>query len=301
MVHRQDPVATRSAPAKINLCLHVTGRRADGYHLLHSLVVFATIADRVSVIDDDDLSLTVNGPMAALAGPLDDNLVLRAARALQQTTGTRRGARLVLDKQLPAGAGLGGGSSDAAAALILLNQIWDCGLERDQISAIGLKLGADLPVCLAGQPAWLSGIGEHIDPIGFFPSMPIVLIHPGGNLSTKDVFTRLNGHFGPKAPDLPPELDGLDGLDGLCGWLDDTRNDLQAPAMALRPDISDPINALGNQDNCLIARMSGSGASSFGLFRDDASARHACHELQTHYPGWWIRHGLITGVDLPKD
>lgn len=288
---------TQIAPAKINLFLHVTGRRADGYHLLDSLVVFASIADRLTVATNDELTLEVFGPTAEMAGPPDENLVLRAAKVLRNVTGTRAGARMSLEKQIPAGAGLGGGSSDAATALRLLNAYWRCGLDDDQLSAIGLELGADIPVCLRRRPTRMRGIGEELEDIGEFPDVPVVLIHPGGQLATKDVFARLNHRFG-KADSPAPKR--IRDLDTLVTWLAKTRNDLEAPAIELRPDIAAAIDAIRSQKDCIMARMSGSGAASFGLFLSPSAAQHASERLQEYHPNWWIRHGFITTLNSPK-
>lgn len=272
----------RWARAKINLALHVTGRRADGYHLLDSLVAFAETGDRIIVTDAQDLSLTVTGPMAVglSAGP--DNLVLRAAMALGQD----RGAAITLEKHLPLASGIGGGSADAAATLQALAELWGCALpEPAQV----LALGADVPVCLAGCAAQMQGIGEVITPVTL-PAAHVVLVNPGFGLATADVFRALTKRCNP-ALDLPGAA--LPDAQALALWLHQTRNDLQPAAAALAPAITPVIAALQGQPGCLMARMSGSGATCFGLFATTLLAEAAATALAR--PGWWVRAAALAG------
>ncbi|MBI1170291.1 4-(cytidine 5'-diphospho)-2-C-methyl-D-erythritol kinase [bacterium] len=272
----------RKARAKINLALHVTGRRADGYHLLDSIVAFAETGDRILVAPAAKLTLTVTGPMAAglTAGP--DNLVLRAARAL----GQGRGAAITLDKHLPVASGIGGGSADAAATLLALGDLWGCALPEP---AAVLALGADVPVCLAGHAARMQGIGEIITPLTL-PEAHLVLVNPGFGLATADVFRALIRRDNPaiemtKVP-LPDAA-------ALADWLSRLRNDLQAPAERLAPGIATVIAALEAQRGCLLARMSGSGATCFGLFATAETAAAAATALAR--PGWWVRAAALAG------
>ncbi len=259
------------APAKVNLALHVTGRRADGYHLLDSLVVFAGVGDRVTVAPGP-LSLTVTGPRANDVPQGEGNLVLRAARLLGAE------AAITLEKRLPAAAGIGGGSSDAAATLRALARMTG----RDAPGA-GLSLGADVPVCLGGRPARMQGIGEKVEPLSGLPNFWLVLANPGVDVPTAAVFAALARRDNAPLPPLPRLADAA----ALGHWLAaETRNDLEEPARACAPVIADVIDMLAAQPGCRLARMSGSGATCFGLFDGEAAAEAAAQAVQR--PGWWI-------------
>lgn len=278
-----------TAPAKLNLYLHVTGRRPDGYHLLDSLFVFADIGDRVSAAPADDLSLTVTGPFAgALAGE-GDNLVLRAARALAAVAGIAPKAKLTLEKNLPVAAGLGGGSADAAAALRALSDLW--GLDQP-LADIALQLGADVPACLHGRPCLVSGIGETIAPA---PSLGgplhVVLVNPGLPLATASVFAARAGAFSAAAPLDRPCANAFD----LALALRPRRNDLEPAARFLVPEIDDVLAALADRSGCLLARLSGSGPTCFGLFADARSADLAIRRLSMGETGWWVAGATIPG------
>lgn len=262
-----QPVIPRSeaAPAKINLALHVTGRRADGYHLLDSLVAFTALGDRVTVAPGP-LSLAVTGPFAAAIPAGEDNLCLRAARAVGAQ------ARITLDKQLPPASGIGGGTADAAAVLRALGQM----------PGDPLALGADLPACLLSQPLRMRGVGEILDPVAL-PRLHLVLVNPGVALPTPAVFAALAAR---QNPPLPAALPGFADAAALTGWLAGTRNDLQAPALALAPAVADCLAALTGA-GAQLARLSGSGATCFGLFPDAAAADSAAGALAR--PGWWVR------------
>ncbi len=266
------------ARAKINLCLHVTGQRGDGYHLLDSLVVFADLGDRISCRADDGLGLTITGPQGAGLTAGADNLVLRAAAAF----GGARGAAIVLDKNLPVASGIGGGSADAAATLQALARLWGCGLPD---AASILKLGADVPVCLAGRPCRMQGVGEVLTPLPPLPAAHLVLVNPGVAIPTPAVFQALTRRD--NTP-LPREMPRLQGLAELAAFLQMQRNDLEAPALALAPVIGQVKQALGAQAGCYLARMSGSGATCFGLFADPLTAAAAASALRTAHPGWWV-------------
>lgn len=271
-------MATEPAPAKINLALHVTGRRADGYHLLDSLVAFAGIGDRITAEPADRLSLTVVGPMAAGLSPGPDNLVLRAARLMGP-----QGARLELHKELPVASGIGGGSADAAATLRLLARLWRCPLPPAEAV---LSLGADVPVCLPGRPARMSGVGEHLAPLDHpLPPAWLVLANPGVALSTPAVFAALASRDNPPLPAMPPLADA----GALAGYLAACRNDLEPPARGLAPVIGTVLGALQAQPGCLLARMSGSGATCFGLFAAERPAASAAGAIARIMPGWWVR------------
>ncbi len=277
------------APAKINLFLHVTGRRADGYHLLESIFVFANVYDRLGVVAHTDITLEVTGPYACQAGLVHDNLVLLAAQRLHQEAGLpdNTGARIRLEKHLPVAAGLGGGSSDAACALRLLSKLWNISLSDKEILELALALGADVPACLDPGPKFVSGIGENLhstDPFPFF----MLLVNPGIPLSTARVFQRR------------AELDPDFNTQALFNWramattgavhemLAGTMNDLQASACDLSPEIGKVVDIIRRQPGCELSRMSGSGATCFGLFPDIESAILARDEIRLAHPDWWV-------------
>lgn len=283
------------APAKVNLYLHVTGRRADGYHLLDSLAVFPAVGDRLFAAPADALSLSVEGRFGAdLAGEAD-NLVLRAARALGGTPGGwTKGARIRLEKHLPVASGIGGGSADAAAALRLLCRLWgrppaatSMALAPIALAPIALTLGADVPVCLAGRPARMRGVGEVLGAAPGLPLAGMVLVNPGVSLATAEVFRARTGGFSASA-ELPASWPDAAAM---AAGLAKLRNDLQPPAIALRPVIGAVLMALEAVPGCLLARMSGSGATCFGLFPDAATAEAAARALVR--PGWWCWGGAL--------
>lgn len=266
------------APAKVNLCLHVTGRRADGYHLLDSLVVFAGVGDRVTVAEGPGLSLDIAGPEAGALSVDADNLVVRAARAMGIDN-----ARLTLRKELPVSSGIGGGSADAAATLRAL-ALWS-GRPLTPASDV-LALGADVPVCLAGRPLRMRGVGEDLTPLPPLPPLWLVLVNPRVPVATPSVFAGLRRRDFPPVPDLPPAA--LRSASNLAGWLaEHTRNDLVAPALQVAPVLAQVHAALEGTANCLLARMSGSGGTHFGLFATEAAAIAAERAIRAEYPGWW--------------
>jgi 4-diphosphocytidyl-2-C-methyl-D-erythritol kinase len=274
------------APAKVNLDLLITGRRADGYHELDSLVVFTSPADRLILHSAKDFSLEVRGPFAAaLAGA--DNLVLRAAQALAAHAGRTPQARIVLEKNLPVAAGLGGGSADAAATLRGLDRLWRLGLGTAALAALAERLGADVPVCLAARPARMRGIGERLEPVPGLPALALLLVNPNQPLATAAVFAAL-GALPEALPERgPPPADRA----GLLDWLRARPNHLEAPARRLLPAIDEMLAALARQPGCALARMSGSGATCFGLFADAAACAQAETALRRARPDWWIAAG----------
>src|SRR5438105_965890 len=284
-------VAVRAfAPAKVNLYLHVIGRRADGYHLLDSLIAFADIGDTITAAPADALALTVDGPEAAgIAGLGDDNLVFRAARLLKERGGIEAGAALHLDKRLPAAGGIGGGSSDAAAALRALSHLWGRPLDDKTLAALALELGADVPACLAARPVWVGGIGEELEPAAFLPAPGIVLANPRRPLPTADVFRRRAGPFSSAARFEPVPADAA----GLVAALNSRRNDLTKAAVALAPEIGAVLDLLAGLPGALLARMSGSGATCFALFADRVAALAAGRALAAAEPGWWTAAGAL--------
>ncbi|MBZ4021252.1 4-(cytidine 5'-diphospho)-2-C-methyl-D-erythritol kinase [Rhodobacter sp. TJ_12] len=269
------------APAKVNLALHVTGQRADGYHLLDSLVAFAPVGDVLHLRPAEGLSLKVTGPESGGVPEGPENLVLKAAALY----GAGPGAALHLDKCLPAASGIGGGSSDAAAALRGMAALRDVALAG---GAAVVKLGADVPMCLDPRPARTEGIGEELTPVAL-PPLPAVLVNPRVEVSTPAVFKALAAKDNPAMEPIPAFADAAACID----WLARQRNDLQAPAEALAPVIATVLAALSALPGCKLARMSGSGATCFGLFESDAAAQAAQAHLAAMQPGWWSAHGAL--------
>jgi 4-diphosphocytidyl-2-C-methyl-D-erythritol kinase len=274
----------RAAPAKLNLYLHVTGRRADGYHLVDSLVAFAGVHDTVSAAKGETLTLALEGPFAAALSGEADNLVLRAARALADVAGVRPWAALRLVKRLPVASGIGGGSADAAAALGAVGALWRITHKPGALAKLALKLGADVPVCLAGKAAQVGGIGERIEPAPALPRVPLVLVNPLVPLPTPSVFKARSGTFSRPAPLTGAPRDARD----LAEALKTRRNDLAEAAVGLVPAIRDILAALEAQPGCLVARMSGSGATCFALFARAEEAERAAIALRATGRGWWI-------------
>lgn len=281
----------RAAPAKINLYLHVTGRRADGYHLLDSLVAFAAVHDTVVAEKAASLTLAVAGPFAGALSAEPDNLVLRAARALADAAGVRPGAALRLVKRLPVASGIGGGSADAAATLLAASELWGLARDPETLAKIGLALGADVPACLAGKAAQVGGIGEKIDPAPPLPRAPLVLVNPLVPLSTPSVFKARSGPFSQPAPFAAAPGDARDLAEALSA----RGNDLMPAALGLVPEIANVLAALEAQPGCLLARMSGSGATCFALFARADEARGAAAAIRAARPGWWVEASELVG------
>jgi len=283
-------VLTTRAPAKINLTLHILGRRpGDGYHALESLVAFADVADTLELVPGPDLTLDISGPTAGPAGPLDDNLVLRAARHLAAgVDGLRLGA-FRLHKQLPVAAGIGGGSSDAAAALRLLAESNGLALDHPAVIAAARATGADVPVCLDPRARMMRGAGEEIGPVLGLASLPAVLVNPGVPVSTAPVFKALGLAVGQRldGAEHPVVGSGLDA-DAVLGVITPARNDLEAPALTVAPVIGEALALLRAQAGCRLARMSGSGATVFAIFSDDGAAETAAAAIRAAQPGWWV-------------
>ncbi len=282
-----DDTVTVRAPAKINLYLHVTGKRPDGFHQLDSLVVFTASGDTVRVspaMAGAGIQFTADGPFADRIGPDADNLVVRAARLMAETC---RPVSLDVDihltKRLPVAAGIGGGSSDAAATLRALDRYWGSGLDDGQLAAMGLRLGADVPMCLYREPVFIGGIGEDITPAPPLPLLSLVLVNPGVTVPTPAVFRAFDGNFSASARfgDEPDDTDALAAL------LQKRDNDLTDAARTIAPVIGAVLAALDNQPGCLLARMSGSGATCFGLFTDAGIAEDARHTIHLAHPDWW--------------
>jgi len=274
-----------AAPAKINLYLHVLGRRPDGYHEIDSLVAFADCGDRVTASPAIDATLAIEGPFAHDCPQASANLVMRAAIMLAAATARPMMAALLLDKQLPVAAGIGGGSADAAAALRALQRLWRTDLDGPLLAGMGLSLGADVPVCLDGRPARVRGIGERVETVPVLPAAGLLLVNPGVPLATAEVFAARQGAFGVPAPALPSRFADARAL---ANWLGPCRNDLTDAAIACRPVVRSVLTALETAPACLLARMSGSGATCFGLFADRAAAESAARSVAGERPNWWV-------------
>ncbi|NCP10656.1 MAG: 4-(cytidine 5'-diphospho)-2-C-methyl-D-erythritol kinase [Sphingomonadales bacterium] len=263
------------APAKLNLALHVRGRRDDGYHDIETLFAFADRGDTLFVEAGDVLSLDITGRFGADLDDEDDNLVLRAAHALRDHVGITDGARLTLDKCLPIASGIGGGSADAAATLRLLDRFWRLGLGIAELMPLARDLGADVPACLYGRCAIGSGAGDRLDPVANdLAGAPLLLVNPGSALSTAAIFAAWDGVDRGPLPAGPPSAVLATG-----------RNDLAAAAIALAPAIAEVLEMLGERAS--IARMSGSGATCFALFSDVGERDAAAARIAAARPDWW--------------
>lgn len=263
------------APAKVNLTLHVTGQRADGYHMLDSLVVFADVGDRITLMPAETMSLEVIGPMAEGVPTDGSNLVMKAADLFGVPL------RMVLSKHLPAAAGVGGGSSDAAATVMAIADL----LEEKRLPDVS-SLGADVRVCLMRQAARMSGIGEVVDPVPGLPALHAVLVNPGIDVPTPTVFKALTQN---KNTPMPKHLPRWKDAKALTDWLANQRNDLEAPAIAEAPVIADVLKVLQGCAGIQLARMSGSGATCFGLFPTAEAATQAAEHISQNHPGWWTQ------------
>jgi 4-diphosphocytidyl-2-C-methyl-D-erythritol kinase len=291
------PERAEFAPAKINLTLRIGRRRSDGFHDLTSLVVFADVGDELRLVPGDATLLSVTGETAAEAGPLDGNLVLKAARALQAQTNGLRTGHFRLTKRLPVAAGIGGGSSDAAAALRLLARLNDLPANDESLAVAARATGADVPVCLDPQPRIMRGIGEILSSPLALPLLHAVLVNPGVPVPTAAVFQALANS---RANAAPPAIDddpvsgladarNVPGCDALLEVLAASANDLEAPALTLFPAVGETLDALRAIGSCRLARMSGSGGTCFGLFATDNEASEAAARLAQAYPQWWVR------------
>lgn len=272
------------APAKVNLTLHVVGKRDDGYHLLDSLVAFAGVGDTLDFAPADTLSLDVTGPTAAQI-PDGENIVLKAARLLAEAAGGQaQGAAIRLTKRLPVAAGIGGGSADAAATLKGLIRLWNLTLPAESLSRVALAIGADVPVCLAGAPTRMMGIGERLEPAPALPPAWLVLVNPMVPLHTPPVFKARTGPFSAADPLSESPADAHALADALAS----RRNDLTPPAISIEPVVGEVLAAIAATPGCLLPRMSGSGATCFGLYGTEAEAVAAAAALAAAQPGWWV-------------
>ncbi len=275
------------APAKINLFLHVTGKRDDGYHTLESLVAFADIGDEITFQPADTLSVDIRGPYADGLS-VTDNSIIKAAQFYAHRHCLNPSGKFTLTKNLPIASGIGGGTADAAAALHVLESAH--GQPIPDATAL-TALGADVPVCVSGDVVVMQGIGEVITPVAAFPTCDVLLINSGHSVATADVFRGLQPPY--SGPLVQPTTAGWATLSELTDFLQTTRNDLVKPALSLAPQISGVVAALSRSKGCKIARMSGSGATCFGIFESSEAAQTAAEIIAEGHPTWWIKQGKL--------
>jgi 4-diphosphocytidyl-2-C-methyl-D-erythritol kinase len=294
------PALTDEARAKVNLTLRVIGRRVDGFHDLESVVAFADCADRLTLKSGTELNLTTTGPRARDCGEASDNLVLKAARLLSERVADLESGEFILDKLLPVAAGIGGGSADAAAALRLLAWANKLALDDPRLTEVAQLTGADVPVCLVSHPCVMTGVGETLLPLSL-PKMPCVLVNPCVAVATKDVFAALGlrrGELLVGAADVilhdPSWPEAGASIDAWIEALADVGNDLEKPATRVQPVIGEVLSALGSADGARLARMSGSGATCFAIFNDDADAQRAAQAIRLEHPPWWVHAGALS-------
>ena len=290
---------TETARAKVNLTLRVLGRRADGYHDIESLVVFADCADTLTLTPGPELDLSTGGPGAEDCGDTSDNLVIRAARLLGERIPGLTLGHFTLDKHLPVAAGIGGGSADAAAALRLLAQANGIASDDQRIVDVARETGADIPVCLASKACTMTGVGENLSMLDV-PSMPCVMVNPRVGVATKDVFAALGlgkGEFLAGVSDvmLSPgwPADGA-SFDEWVEAVGHGTNDLEKPALKVEPVIDDVLAALRATEGVRLARMSGSGATCFAIFQTIGDAGLAAKAISQAHPGWWVHAGVLS-------
>ena len=284
------------APAKINLYLHVTGKRTDGYHTLDSLIAFSNIGDRITFYPADEFSFRIQGPFfqSFTARETDSsqqsgNLVVRAVHSLANLTGRKPDFRIALTKNLPLAAGLGGGSADAAATIWAMMTLWNIPMSLPGLDKMMIDLGADVPACLPSAPVRVTGIGDVMTPVHNLPEIPVVLVNPLKRCPTPDVFRLFEGERKQEIACLGTLVDSSELID----FLKNQDNDLSSPAISIVPDIERIVKLMTQQDGCHLSRMSGSGATVFGLFDNQENARNAAETLALGYPEWWVRTGSI--------
>jgi len=272
------------APAKVNLYLHVTGRRSDGYHLLDSLFVFTTDGDVIRVQESETLSLKITGPYAGALPAKEDNIVLKAAGKLAEAAGMPAKAEIVLEKNLPVASGIGGGSADAAAALKALMRLWKITVPAEKLSEIALSLGADVPSCLASRAVQVAGIGDVLTPAPSLPKLFVLLVNPNKPVSTPAVFKARKPVFSPACPFTEKVTD----FEAFIKDLSRRHNDLCEAACQIEPSVRSVLQALSGDPVCRLARMSGSGGTCFGLFSCAGDAFSCCERIKAAHPEWWF-------------
>jgi 4-diphosphocytidyl-2-C-methyl-D-erythritol kinase len=294
------PALSENGRAKVNLTLRVVGRRTDGYHDIESVVAFADCADHLTLTPGSELDLRTLGPLAEACGATSDNLVIKAALLLRERVPDLKVGSFTLDKVLPVAAGIGGGSADAAAALRLLAQLNGLAFDDPRIIEVAQLTGADVPVCVASRACVMTGVGENLQPLSL-PKMPSVMVNPCVPVATKDVFRALglrNGELLVGATDVLlqdrswPESDA-----SVAEWIEafmEVGNDLEAPALRVQPVIDEVLSALRDAEGAKLARMSGSGATCFAIFADDADAQAAAEKIRRDHPVWWVHAGTLS-------
>jgi 4-diphosphocytidyl-2-C-methyl-D-erythritol kinase len=293
------PVLEEDARAKVNLTLRVIGRRADGYHDLESVVAFADCADHLTLEQGGELALVATGPRAAECGDTSDNLVIKAARLLGERVPDLTFGTFALDKQLPVAAGIGGGSADAAAALRLLARANNLELDDPRLLEVARLTGADVPVCVPSHACVMTGVGDNLMPLGL-PRLPCVMVNPRVPVATKDVFKELglkNGELRVGVADVLKRATWPDNDTSIDAWIDALNagtNDLEAPALKVERVIDVVLSALRDAEGVRLARMSGSGATCFALFGNDADAQRAARAIQLAHPLWWVHAGALS-------
>src|SRR5262245_16542341 len=285
LLEGQTRSLTVAAPGKINLALHVVGRREDGYHLLETLTVFTRFGDRLTVENAEADQFITSGPFGNEVPLGEDNLVIAARDRLRIAFPLAEcpPAAIELEKNVPVASGLGGGSSDAAATLVALSSLWELSTTKSELARLCPALGADVPMCLTARPLLAAGIGEQIAKIPNFPPLNLVLVNPGVPIGTANVFRALSAYENPGLPQLPAEFT----LDRLVAWLKLTRNDLEPTAIGIAPEIEEALGEL-TMAGALVTRMSGSGATCFGLFESAAQAKGAARHIERQRPGWFV-------------
>jgi len=293
-LHTAKTVLRVRAPAKVNLFLEITGVRDDGYHFIDSLMGFLDLGDDIELRPSDTLSLALDGPYADKAPAGEDNLAVRAVRRLEAHAGRALPVAIRIEKSIPAGAGLGGGSADAAAVLRGMRDLYGLPVSDAELAELGLSLGADVPACLASGPVLVSGIGERVAEAVSVPDLYLVLVHPGVSLSTPDVYRSYDRNHtncsccGSSSGRMFMPISQIDAIA-------QRRNDLENAAIELEPLIVSVLGRLSGTRGCQLARMSGSGTACFGIYGDEDRARAACAELQAEFPGWWVRSARLAG------
>jgi 4-diphosphocytidyl-2-C-methyl-D-erythritol kinase len=287
MIANTQPISI-PAPAKINLYLHITGLSKNGFHELESLVSFASIHDTITLVPAENLDLVIKGPYRNDLPANNNNLVIKAAIALREIAGVNTGAEIILEKNLPVASGIGGGSADCAATLKGLVRLWNINMNSIDLNQLGLKLGSDIPVCLYGQNAIISGRGEVINSAPLLPYFWLVLVNPGVMLSTSEVFEARQKIQKEKWNNSMPLNYSPTTTREFASLLDDRVNDLTEAAISLQPIIGEALKTLQDSDGVLLTRMSGSGATCFGLFADSYYANLAAKNISSNFPDWWV-------------
>jgi 4-diphosphocytidyl-2-C-methyl-D-erythritol kinase len=282
-----------AARAKVNLTLHIKGKRRDGYHELESLVVFADVSDELVFTPASKDRLSLEGPFAGLVD--GENLVLKAKSAFASWLGVTVNGDFRLKKNIPVAAGLGGGSSDAAAAIRALRKVYDREEKTKTFIRQSASIGADVPVCLQNSAAWMCGLGERVTPVSGLTPLPALLVNPRIKLSTAAVFKTLNAKpLQPEEAGPPPSFPGWNNPREAAVWLNEGRNDLELPAIALEPAVKKVLDALGHLDGCMLSRLSGSGPTCFGIFVSQNAAAEAENEMRRSYPNWWVQAATLS-------